>query len=89
MRYYCRSPHFRKTEPMSQQENDTKADTGIYVHIPFCQSKCPYCDFYSITDTSRIPEFLKALKVEMKLAATTGTRADTLYIGGGTEGSKN
>ncbi|WP_054031152.1 radical SAM family heme chaperone HemW [Desulfatitalea tepidiphila] len=69
---------------MRQQENDTKADSGIYVHIPFCQSKCPYCDFYSIIDTSRIPEFLKALKVEMKLAATTGTRADTLYIGGGT-----
>lgn len=57
---------------------------GIYVHIPFCQSKCPYCDFYSITDVARIPEYLDALKKEMSQAKTTDVRADTLYIGGGT-----
>lgn len=69
---------------MEQQSDDSLQTNGIYVHIPFCQSKCPYCDFYSITDVARIPEFLKALKSEMKLAATSGGRADTLYIGGGT-----
>jgi len=69
---------------MEQQQNGPQDAFGIYVHIPFCQSKCPYCDFYSITETSRIPDYLKALKAEMKLAATTDARADTLYIGGGT-----
>jgi oxygen-independent coproporphyrinogen-3 oxidase len=69
---------------MEQQQNGSPDATGVYVHIPFCQSKCPYCDFYSITDVARIPDFLKALKTEMKLAATLGRRADTLYIGGGT-----
>lgn len=57
---------------------------GIYVHIPFCQSKCSYCDFYSITQLNRLPDYLSALKKEMQLARTSGVRADTLYIGGGT-----
>jgi oxygen-independent coproporphyrinogen-3 oxidase len=57
---------------------------GVYVHIPFCESKCPYCDFYSITDRDLLPPFLSALKKEMHLAGKAGFKADTLYIGGGT-----
>lgn len=57
---------------------------GIYIHIPFCQSKCPYCDFYSITDLRLIPEYLAALQKEMKMTGSGGIHADTLYIGGGT-----
>ena len=57
---------------------------GIYVHFPFCERKCRYCDFYSITDLNRIPEFLDGLKKEMQLAGDSGIKADTLYIGGGT-----
>lgn len=60
------------------------ADAGIYVHIPFCQRKCGYCDFYSVTDLQRIPEFLDALKKEMQLTAIPNMTSDTLYIGGGT-----
>ena len=58
--------------------------TGIYIHIPFCKQKCRYCDFYSRTDTNRIPEFLKALKKEMSLCKSPDLKVDTLYIGGGT-----
>lgn len=58
--------------------------TGIYVHIPFCERKCNYCDFYSLTDIDRIPEYLKALKKEMQLTSRPNIKADTLYIGGGT-----
>jgi oxygen-independent coproporphyrinogen-3 oxidase len=63
-----------------------KADTaaGIYVHIPFCERKCGYCDFYSVTDTQRIPEYLAALQKEMKLTSESKMTPDTLYIGGGT-----
>ena len=59
-------------------------DAGIYIHFPFCERKCRYCDFYSITDVNRIPDFLDALKAEMQLASTAGMKSDTLYIGGGT-----
>lgn len=69
---------------MSNPFTPSDQTVGIYIHIPFCQSKCPYCDFYSITDLNYIPDYLDALKKEMKLAANNGVRADTLYIGGGT-----
>jgi len=57
---------------------------GLYLHIPFCLKKCPYCDFYSISDPSRHGDFLSALQTEMALAADFPARFDTLYLGGGT-----
>jgi putative oxygen-independent coproporphyrinogen III oxidase len=40
---------------------------GLYVHIPFCRTKCPYCDFYSITAPDLIPAYLSALNQEAKI----------------------
>ena len=57
---------------------------GLYIHIPFCQKKCTYCDFYSITDLSKITQFVKALKREMQLSGKKSLIFDTLYAGGGT-----
>lgn len=57
---------------------------GLYIHIPFCLSKCHYCDFYSSTSTSAIPVFLKALLKEMEVYRNRFDVFDTLYIGGGT-----
>lgn len=57
---------------------------GLYIHIPFCARKCPYCDFYSVTDLSLKPKFLGALLREMQLVSAEGLSFDTLYIGGGT-----
>ncbi|MBA3036308.1 MAG: radical SAM family heme chaperone HemW [Desulfobacterium sp.] len=57
---------------------------GIYIHIPFCVNKCPYCDFYSITDHSLKKEFVKALLLEMSLYKSVPPVSDTIYIGGGT-----
>ncbi len=57
---------------------------GIYVHIPFCKRKCPYCDFYSTTALDLIKRFVPALKQEMTLADAKLSRFDTVYIGGGT-----
>lgn len=59
-------------------------DAGLYIHIPFCVRKCPYCDFYSVTDLSLKPKFLSALLREMELADARRLCFDTLYIGGGT-----
>jgi oxygen-independent coproporphyrinogen-3 oxidase len=57
---------------------------GLYIHIPFCLSKCHYCDFYSITSISAVPDFLDALFKEMKMYRTRFNPFDTVYIGGGT-----
>lgn len=59
---------------------------GVYYHIPYCASKCRYCNFYSRGGAHGVPaEFTAALLRE--LAAFTGEmplRADTVYFGGGT-----
>jgi putative oxygen-independent coproporphyrinogen III oxidase len=57
---------------------------GLYVHTPFCRSKCPYCDFYSITATDRVPAFLAALDNEARLYRDQFLLFDSLYLGGGT-----
>ncbi|NLV74342.1 MAG: radical SAM family heme chaperone HemW [Chloroflexi bacterium] len=60
---------------------------GLYVHIPFCRSRCAYCDFTTFADASLyIPRYLAALRRELALsrAAWQGYRFDSLYIGGGT-----
>lgn len=57
---------------------------GLYIHVPFCLRKCPYCDFYSTTDLSLRHNFVRALLLEMKIARNHGLHFDTLYIGGGT-----
>ncbi len=57
---------------------------GIYVHIPFCLKKCPYCDFYSVTDYSFKKQFIKALLTELSIYKSSPLIFDTIYIGGGT-----
>lgn len=54
------------------------------MHIPFCVKKCPYCDFYSITDFSSKSRYLKALIKEIKMITAAFLVFDTLYLGGGT-----
>ncbi|MFO7714646.1 radical SAM family heme chaperone HemW [Desulfosarcina sp.] len=57
---------------------------GIYIHVPFCRAKCPYCDFYSVTDLDFIPAYIEALLAELKLQRHRVPRADSIYFGGGT-----
>ena len=57
---------------------------GLYIHIPFCLSKCHYCDFYSLTSISAVPDFLDALFKEMEMYRNRFNSFDTVYIGGGT-----
>lgn len=61
-----------------------QAPAGLYVHIPFCIRKCPYCDFYSVTDLSLTKRFIQALKEEMRIFSMRVAGVDTIYIGGGT-----
>lgn len=57
---------------------------GLYIHIPFCKSKCPYCDFYSIVSSSLIDKFLDSIFIEMDFYKSFVKKIDTLYLGGGT-----
>lgn len=57
---------------------------GLYIHIPFCLSKCAYCDFYSETALQEIDCYLEALRREMALYSGRFSEFDTVYIGGGT-----
>lgn len=59
---------------------------GVYVHIPFCASKCDYCAFATWTDRGHlVARYLDALRTEIAAAMADGMRvADTVFVGGGT-----
>lgn len=58
---------------------------GLYIHVPFCRSKCAYCSFYSLPRAEQeIPRFLEALRREMAFHRRTFRSFDTVYFGGGT-----
>ncbi|MBE6958039.1 MAG: radical SAM family heme chaperone HemW [Ruminococcaceae bacterium] len=65
-----------------------KKPLGIYIHIPFCRSKCHYCDFYSVTelDNQITNGYLDAICDHIREAGPLAPdyRVDTIYFGGGT-----
>lgn len=60
--------------------------SGIYIHIPFCNSKCAYCGFYSLPSIKLKDRFLDALKKETVMCKDYlhGETVNTIYFGGGT-----
>ena len=58
---------------------------GLYIHIPFCKSRCKYCDFYSTTQLQKIKEYVDALCCEWADRQNElKEEIKTIYIGGGT-----
>ncbi len=61
---------------------------SLYFHIPFCQARCIYCDFYSVVDRDeQIPLFLDALMTELRSwtpLLRQYSEIETMYLGGGT-----
>ncbi|MDJ0876534.1 MAG: radical SAM family heme chaperone HemW [Desulfobacterales bacterium] len=60
------------------------APAGIYLHIPFCERKCRYCDFYSLTDEARREDFMAAVIAEIRRRRQAALAVDSVYFGGGT-----
>ena len=61
------------------------AKAGIYIHIPFCLRKCPYCDFYSLRYGAETAEsYVRAVCRNIEAYKGQGIEADTVYFGGGT-----
>jgi oxygen-independent coproporphyrinogen-3 oxidase len=69
-----------KTDP----SKTPSSQAGLYIHIPFCKSKCGYCSFYSIKSLNLIPDFTSALNKEIKFYSKIFKSFDTIYLGGGT-----
>lgn len=61
--------------------------TGIYVHIPFCVSKCHYCDFVSGTRFDLEDKYFNKLTEEIRNKRDTTRKIQTIYLGGGTPSS--
>lgn len=59
---------------------------GIYLHIPFCKTRCLYCDFFSSSSKREKASYIEALAREMELRKDylQGQEIDTIYFGGGT-----
>lgn len=58
---------------------------GVYIHVPYCIKKCPYCDFYSVIyDDCSASEYTDAVISVIQGYKNKGRSADTLYFGGGT-----
>ena len=59
---------------------------GIYLHIPFCKTRCAYCDFYSTTHLDRQERYIQALckELEIRHDYLQGANIETVYFGGGT-----
>lgn len=64
-----------------------RGSLGLYLHIPFCRSKCRYCDFYSLPRAEgEMDRYVRALTAQLIRQAplTAGYGVDTIYFGGGT-----
>ena len=59
---------------------------GIYLHIPFCKTRCIYCDFYSTTRSELKTRYVQALcrELTMRKEYLKGKDIETIYFGGGT-----
>jgi oxygen-independent coproporphyrinogen-3 oxidase len=66
--------------------------TGLYIHIPFCYQKCPFCDYYSVAGIQQDWKNRYTTVLISQLDSMRGLSFDTLYVGGGTPlslGSEN
>ncbi len=78
-------PHRDNTQ-VNEVEGSFSSNLGVYIHIPFCEKKCFYCDFYSIENQSQRSDFVSSLLKEIELYSLSHPkrRADTIFFGGGT-----
>ncbi len=95
MQFHTAHTPLQHSEPLSSTQTAVQPETGaasreplaIYIHWPFCQSKCPYCDFNSYARRSiGEEEYLKAAIAELRhyAGAAAGRIVGSIFFGGGT-----
>lgn len=68
-----------------EREKTMKRSFGLYIHIPFCRAKCPYCDFYSVPFQDVLADrYTEAVLRAIRYASETERPLDSIYFGGGT-----
>src|SRR5699024_7254525 len=78
---FCPSPLFKEAFMVNSNS------LGLYIHIPFCSSKCAYCDFFSMRgNESRFSDYTEIVKKRIKFFSEKydDRTVDTIYFGGGT-----
>ena len=77
-----------QTAASTRERRSTSTQFGVYMHWPFCLSKCPYCDFNSHVRRAPIdePRFVRAFTAEIAATAARvpGRTVSTIFFGGGT-----
>jgi len=78
----------KSPEPKSKQEQNRGRPLGVYVHFPWCLSKCPYCDFFSVVTSEAIPHepYADAVIAEFnaRMRDIEPGLIRSVYLGGGT-----
>ncbi len=74
-------------EAIKREGKASMEPLGLYVHIPFCEKKCPYCDFNTYAKLDNLfQSYVDALCVELEMwaARVSGRTINTIFVGGGT-----
>ena len=60
----------------------TENKVGLYIHVPFCAKKCPYCDFYSVSFGKKIARLYTDAVIRNIKSDRGSAEIDTIYFGG-------
>jgi len=78
----------KNQERINHHNTEFEQKSSIYIHFPFCQQRCSYCDFVTFAGKNHlIPDYSAAVKKEMKALSRKiepGSEVHTIYFGGGT-----
>ena len=88
MKSNTQNEHRKAPENNTREVSEQGRPLGVYVHFPWCVSKCPYCDFFSVESRSGIPHaaYTDAVisELDQRYALLQPARLRSIYIGGGT-----
>src|SRR5688572_27859094 len=72
-------------ESSSRSSSSAGVSAGLYLHVPFCRTRCPFCSFAVTVDLKGMQVWLEALEREVALRRSSfDLPFDTVYLGGGT-----
>ncbi|MDI6615655.1 MAG: radical SAM protein, partial [Syntrophaceae bacterium] len=84
-REFSRAMRFEEREGVSLPRGEERSDRLLYLHIPFCESLCPYCSFNRVVlDEPLCRRYHEALRTEIRLYRDAGYTFSGIYVGGGT-----
>jgi menaquinone C8-methyltransferase len=82
---FNRRMHFELGRPVPLPEAGPARPEVLYIHIPFCESLCPFCSFHRVLlNRDRAKTYFRALRDEIRCVAERGYQPSVVYVGGGT-----